>query len=139
MVIMVSTARTGELVRRYFEDTNLVNMTLTGTITGDMILAQAMDPPDIMRWNRIMWNFLEADLSELQLPDAQMIVAAVEKMPTLHQARYRMAFVVEPGPKRSLLRMYDVLMADKNIEGRSFEIFDREDSAMDWLMDDAAG
>tara|TARA_R110002012_G_scaffold115728_1_gene262703 strand:- start:1137 stop:1556 length:420 start_codon:yes stop_codon:yes gene_type:complete len=139
MVIMVSTARTGELVRRYFEDINLVKMTLTGTITGDMILAQAMDPPDIMRWNRIMWNFLEADLSELQLQDAKEISEAVQKMPTLHQARYRMAFVVEPGPKRPLLRMYDVLMADKNIEGRSFEIFDTEDAAMDWLMSDSDG
>ncbi|WP_193182333.1 hypothetical protein [Nisaea sediminum] len=134
---MVSMPKLGEARREYFADANLVKTTLSGTLTAEIILQEVRNRPDITRWNRVLWNYLDADLSELQFADSQKIVAAVTQAPEARQAGYKAAFVARPGPDQLALSIYAVLMEEQKIPGREFKIVATEDEALAWLMSDA--
>lgn len=132
---MSSSRRPGETKRHFSEEADLVKVVLTGTVTLDQVLNEVRNPPDITRWNKMLWNFLDADLSEVQLLDAAEIVAEVVQNPLVSKVSYKMAFVAHAGPDQMVLRLYNVLMEEKEAPGRSFNMFDTESAAMAWLFE----
>ncbi|UUX49329.1 hypothetical protein NUH88_18255 [Nisaea acidiphila] len=99
------------------------------------ILQEIRNPPDMNRWNRSLWNYLDADLSALQYSDAVEIASVIERIPAIGKVSYKSAFVAKPGPDQSVLRLYDAIMREKGISGRNFRIFDDIAAAREWLQE----